>query len=213
MVILLVPLSFAFAGAIWHAAKNRRFPLELLPILAGFLLMGIPLLAQTNWNSGQFVVLRYVVWLMVPVFVATTCSLPRNASWPCLATFSLFVALFGTIAFDLLVKHNQMSNVSMRPWVRIPVVLKFYDPLPEIFIERTLGRELLESTSEEFLPVAYRSGEGGFVKFLVKEGNLDGAVGATCRPELGPLKVLRDTVAPRISSKFPELSYYVVTGC
>ena len=146
-------------------------------LLAAMLLMAIGVLPQVNWNSGQSVFTRYVLWLCMPLIVWTVYQWERidlGRWWLHLVVVLQLctVYLFGGFAnvdeMSSYVQHKRVPSAVLNraPWA--------YNPEPEIFAERTLGRELDMGIDKWRKPIFYRVWRDGTIKkILVHESRLD----------------------------------------
>lgn len=146
-------------------------------LLAAMLLMAIGVLPQVNWNSGQSVFTRYVLWLCMPLIVWTVyqwekIDLGRWWLRGVIVIQLLTVYMFGGFAsvdeMSSYVQHKRISSAVLNhaPWA--------YNPEPEIFAERTLGRELNMGIDKWRKPIFYRIWRDGTIKkILVHESQLD----------------------------------------
>lgn len=114
-------------------------------LLLGFVLMIMPTLAQTNWNPGQSIFLRYAAWagMALLVWAAYTISNYKYGIWCFLFVPALViqVSLFLYLRGFNIVFHP--SYLNFMPWVESlwNINPHFYNPSPEIFYERLKGRE------------------------------------------------------------------------
>ena len=138
-------------------------------ILVGFIFIAIPTLMQKNWNSGQFLYLRYNTWCIVPLIawigIQGTTTI-KNSYLYLLAINFVFIAYLwvGIAGFtaDRKFSSSLFSNVVYKPWVSL--IWKYtnlYSPMPEIFVERSLGHEV-DPVLDTYLPIRSREREDGF---------------------------------------------------
>jgi hypothetical protein len=118
-------------------------------LLVGMLLMAVGVLPQGNWNSGQEAYTRYAIWLCIPLMLWTVCQisavkLGRFCLVLVIAAQLLTVYSFGAFSRNgeesYFLRHKRIVVIVLRyaPWA--------YNPEPEIFVERTLGREVSKSS-------------------------------------------------------------------
>jgi hypothetical protein len=142
-----VLLGFGIAAVI---VFNLRSPSEqrLLYLALGLgalttLLAVLPALGTLNWNSGCSVFMRYAYWASMPLLVAVLGVAARLAG-------SARVSLVGSgaLAQALALGIYDISGTSAAYTQHGPVARlvmahfpAFYNPEPEVFFERSLGRE------------------------------------------------------------------------
>lgn len=147
MALSVVVLISRFSSIFNRAGHHRMVRcLQREDWLVGaMLLMAVGVLPQPNWNSGQAVYIRYAIWSCIPLMVWTVCQVHAfNLGRFCLVLViiaQLFtVYLFGAFSRideeSYYLSHKRMAVAVLRyaPWA--------YNPEPEIFVERTLGREM-----------------------------------------------------------------------
>ena len=133
------------ARAPWSRATLAR----VASTIALVLVMAIPTLAAPNWNSGSSVITRYGYWLAMPLLallLELLSTLDWRAAAPALAAFAaLTLGSLGVNGF-----RGGSSGYLRHGWLA-SLVLEHapfaYNPIVEVFVERTLGRE--SSASEE----------------------------------------------------------------
>jgi hypothetical protein len=135
-------LAVIYATYLWGRGRLRRRH-ELALAVGASLLIALPLLSQTNWNAGQAIFNRYALYASAPliVFLGRFFSSLEVSRWFKAFAVSFSLAFFGLCNFAL---NTVPGYVSHKPWVvwvldHYPAL---YNPDPEIFIERTLGREV-----------------------------------------------------------------------
>lgn len=118
-------------------------------LLVGMLLMAIGVLPQGNWNSGQEVYIRYAIWLCIPLMLWTV----HHVSDVKLGQFCLVLVIAAQLltvySFGAFSRTGEESNFLWHKRIAV-AVLRYapwaYNPEPEIFVERTLSREVSKSS-------------------------------------------------------------------
>jgi hypothetical protein len=134
------------------AATRRRGRRALATDVAAtsllVLAMTVPTLSVHNWNAGNSVIVRYGYWIAMPLLVLTldvVAALGQGASKA--IALGLAVVQLAAIAPNGL--RGERSNYLRHSWAAAAVLRRFpglYNPVPEIFFERSLGREAPFST-------------------------------------------------------------------
>jgi hypothetical protein len=190
-------LALVLLGTLASLRRLRRAGAHLPPRAAlvggAFVVMIVPTLSIHNWNSGGVVFHRYCTWLSMPLVGAVMVLVPQlsvRAQRYLVGSFAVaqaaVVATNGLSAEPTLyMQHGTLARYVLQHWP------SGYNPIPEIFIERTLGREIQVRPDQM---VVWPRGGGPPKKVLVHEsrpltvawGCLPGqiAVGAT-EPQLG----------------------------
>jgi hypothetical protein len=92
----------------------------------------------------------------------------------------LWVGIAGFTA-DRKFSSSLFSNVVYKPWVSL--IWKYtnlYSPMPEIFVERSLGHEV-DPVLDTYLPIRSREREDGFSRILAfDEGNTSSPPASVC---------------------------------
>lgn len=123
--------------------EQRRTVITVAFALGTATLMMIPSLSTHNWNSGSAVFMRYAYWVAVPLLVAFISLLARLESRQRTAV-TVGAALLQLAVLELhgvqgesarYTQHGPLATFALR---HFPAA---YNPVPEIFRERTLGRE------------------------------------------------------------------------
>jgi hypothetical protein len=151
----------------------------LRPIILGVtlsIIMAVPALAATNWNSGQSAFSRYAYWLSIPITFAVVVSLaalpPR---WRVTLGVSIVAVQLVTAAYYGFWGNNARSDhVAFKPAARY-VLLRFpelYNPEPEIFIERLRHREGVPDSPTDADSIFRFPETGEPTKILVRESRL-----------------------------------------
>lgn len=133
---------FAYSRRLPDRPADTLFRAAL--VLGAFVVMLVPTLSIHNWNSGGVVVHRYCTWLCMPLlgFVLAYLSklaarAQRQVAFGFLAAQSLVIAANGLSAEPTLyMQHGTLARFVLQHGP------SSYNPIPEIFIERTLAREV-----------------------------------------------------------------------
>lgn len=120
-------------------SKNNALAVFLLVIL---IVISVPCLVQGNWNAGCATMVRYGSWLGAPLMIVFV-LLMRNVSRSfkkIILLFSVAVQLCVPVYAGLPAKQNYLNFNRLTEWIftHFP---SLYNPEPEIFAERLLGRE------------------------------------------------------------------------
>jgi len=141
VVSILLLLVLGVGVGVRASVRLRWHRLDLL--LLGFVVTALPTLAQSNWNGGCAVFLRYAAWSGMPL-LAWTALRPATVS-PTLAGFVLLPGAVVQVVYCLALGASIDFNdyLSHQPWVvalwdRAP---GWYNPEPEIFAERLAHAE------------------------------------------------------------------------
>lgn len=137
-------LELPMVALVLAGGQRRRWLVNAALLAAAVLLMALPALSTTNWNSGCAVLMRYSYWLAMPLlalFLLGLADAPdggaRRLAWPALALQGLLMVQFGVLG-------EQASHLRHTPLVRW-VLAHFpqrYHPEAEIFFERGGGQEM-----------------------------------------------------------------------
>ena len=154
-VVRAMPWLFPALAAVTIALAYKGFGKKALIIVTSSLVAAAALAAAAsstnNWNSGMVVFSRYAVFAAVPLYVglayafdmlATKAAARRIAS-AILAVFAMgqlvTVAIYG--GFGSGVGYTSYSRLSAWLLENLPST---YNPIPETFIERGIGREAVD---------------------------------------------------------------------
>lgn len=155
----------ARASAVERPAILRNVAATLVLVSA----MAVPTFAIHNWNSGNTVFIRYAYWIAMPLFelaLALGERLSERARLHVAATMAaLQLAIVGLNGL-----WGERYNFVHHSWAAKLVLRHFpaaYNPVPEIFYERSLGWEW-EPNREDVVVWPYR-GEPG--KVMVRNGH------------------------------------------
>jgi hypothetical protein len=177
---------------------------------------------QANWNSGMSFINRYGVW-MIPVFIFALVSFITKLS----RNKFLMYGLFSWVITGLIVVYCYASPFyftefnPLTKWImaKVPGI---YNPPSEVFVERSIGKELdllngtEESEVKKHLPIIYTDEYSHIRKSLVldKNGNISYVNGSV---DLNSNKLTMSTpeidVSPAGSDIFNEPeSFSFLTG-
>jgi hypothetical protein len=142
LFLALVLLSAIGLRRSW-TRRERALSRTVLVCMA-FLVMLVPTLSIENWNSGGVVVHRYCTWLAMPLLGAVLTLLPklpvvrqRGVAGAFLVAQALVLASNGLSADPTLyLRHGRVARYVLQHWPSA------YNPVREIFIERTLTAEV-----------------------------------------------------------------------
>jgi hypothetical protein len=136
---LFLGVSLLFALQRW----SSEWLVRLLATVTLVLAIAVPTFAAPNWNSGSIVIMRYAYWTAMPLLallLELAAALPWRRAAAVLATCSaLQLAVLATNGI-----RGEVASYLRHGWLARTVLARApaaYNPLPEIFIERTLGRE------------------------------------------------------------------------
>lgn len=136
-------------------------------IVVSVAVAGMALAAQTqsNWNGGGAGLHRYLVW-MVPLLAWVAADGLSRIGRIAFTAGALVIHLPLLLAFPT----DRLSYLEQRPLARWVLTQApwLYSPLPEIFIERQVNREVADPLAE--LPVGFARPGGEVVKLLVVKG-------------------------------------------
>lgn len=166
-----IPLALCAAFVLWIVSLWRRKmgpSLGLAPVL---LMMSLACLQTANWNHGAAGLNRYAVWHLPLIFYLFSDLLPLRR----LAGRGLAVASVATQAAILLAMGPvpYMNFSPLARWVveRDPAI---YNPDPEVFAERSLGRELYcETCLKGYQPYLFLDSQGNVRKILADAAHLE----------------------------------------
>ena len=114
-------------------------------LLGGMVLMAIGVLPQGNWNSGQAVYTRYAIWLSIPLMLWTVCQISAVKLGQFCLVLVIAAQLLTVYLFGAFSRIDEESNFLSHKRIAV-LVLRYapwaYNPEPEIFVERTVHREV-----------------------------------------------------------------------
>jgi hypothetical protein len=117
--------------------------LRSFAVLCAVLAMATPTLAAPNWNSGSIVIMRYAYWAAMPL-VALLLELAASVAW---RRAALVLCLFAAGQLAVLATNGlrgEDASYLRHGWLARTVLARApsaYEPVTEVFVERTLGRE------------------------------------------------------------------------
>ena len=195
-----------------HPTERRRLFRREDWLIAAMALMALGVLPQVNWNSGQSVFTRYAFWLCVPlvVWAASQWGNTRLQQWGLrgvivmqLLTVYIYGGFSSVDEMSSYIEHKRLPGAVLNyvPWV--------YNPEPEIFAERTLGREVDFDTMQK--PIVYRwVRDGSIKKILVQADHLEVLSEEVCGRSSALLTQLGEPIRPsmvrRTRSNFVYIS-------
>jgi len=180
MLIGFPALLSCAAIVVWHIEPGRRRSWCLHAILACLLAIGLalPTLTATNWNSGSLIVSRYGYWTSMPLLAVCLAGLVRldtRTRWLALTAAVLLQAASSWQAWHTrpppFLVHGRIAA-----WV-LDHAPRWYNPDPEIFLERTLHREQIPTPEQVLL----HTGSQGTTKVMRFWSN-HGDTGGLCAP-------------------------------
>lgn len=168
MIVSALPLIAGSVIYFFYKMVNKIKPNKYDLLLIALFLIVMPTLAQVNWNPGQSISLRYITWAAMPLLVWLALQLEEYRTKLVTSVLVFFISLQMLLVFSVyggIFAYKSPSSVQHKPWVeRIwNINPKLYNPIPEIFYERTLGRE-----GKPKSPVEFRNASGDLVKLLIK---------------------------------------------
>lgn len=207
LLLWAVPVAVIFR--ITESIQNRGclFRREDL-LLFGFLLMAIPTLAQTNWNGGHSVFLRYASWAGMASLVWAAITVGRQqAMWlaagliPAIALQLSMQIYIGGIHLPRFRPGNEFQPWIMPIWHSNP---HFYNPVPEIFFRRVTHRGRGKITT----PTVLREDSGIILRVLTLKNDIQDISEEVCGKE-GKLEPSdqRKTSKPRLIETEKDLHY------
>lgn len=117
--------------------RLRWLPHALVAILFS-VAMAIPSLSTVNWNSGASGMMRYAMWGGMPLLYLALVYLQRLPRWPALLVAAILLAQAGMVKFVRSYTHVEFSPAARFMLGHFPA---WYEPEPEVFIERTLEQD------------------------------------------------------------------------
>jgi hypothetical protein len=114
-------------------------------LLAAAAAMALPALITTNWNQGHSVLGRYAYWLSMPIAFAVASSfatLPRRTVHG-IAALVVGLQVAAVLHYGVWGKNARSDYLVLKPAARFLLrrFPQFYNPIPEIFVERLVHRE------------------------------------------------------------------------
>jgi hypothetical protein len=166
---IIVAMPFALAAFIYIfiqdciVAKRRSFYLIYLVLI---IVMAVPSIQQKNWNMGASVIVRYGLWISMPMLIYMIERFDlRKLSYKIFALVIILGQLYVVNKTGwVLPKHsNYLQFNKFSSWVlsKHPAL---YNPDPEIFAERIKHRE---DVLPEETPIVYYDKENKPTKILI----------------------------------------------
>ncbi len=124
--------------------KSTSYPFLYLCIFLS-ISMAVPTLSTTNWNHGHSVYSRYGFWVGIPLIFGLVKSIPnistamvRGVAITVIAIQAVVVSYYGVFG-----KNWRSNYISFKPISHyfLREFPQYYNPIPEIFIERISGKE------------------------------------------------------------------------
>jgi hypothetical protein len=136
---VVLALALLLASSRWSRARWLRVAATFAVVLT----MALPTCAAPNWNAGSVVLMRYAYWIAMPLLVLVlelAVELRSRRAVPAVALLAATQAgVLVSVGFrggnSSYLRHDWLARVVL---ARAPSA---YDPVIEIFVERTLGRE------------------------------------------------------------------------
>jgi hypothetical protein len=152
-VVLGIP-ALAMALLLWRG-RDRYTLLACAFAVA----MALPSLAATNWNSGSAGIMRYALWGSMPLLFAFLWQLSLAPHWP----RALVIAVLAGQALAM-AHARSYTYIEFSPLAKLvmSVAPGWYNPEPEIFVERTEHRDAFGDPGKAFTWTA----AGGVAKTL-----------------------------------------------
>ncbi|HWP04166.1 MAG TPA: hypothetical protein VNN72_00430, partial [Polyangiaceae bacterium] len=145
-LLLTLPVAAALAWRDTPASERAALGLDIGGTLLLVVAMAAPTLAIHNWNSAAIVFIRYGYWLSMPLLVLFAELLGRLERRPRSYVAGSFVALQAAVlALNGVV--GERSSYVRHSWAAKLVLERrpsAYNPVPEIFYERSMGWEPVE---------------------------------------------------------------------
>ncbi|WP_410016128.1 hypothetical protein [Sodalis sp. C49] len=136
LTLIIVFVSHFF----YHKNKIHKLPIFLIFLSV---IAAIPCLSTINWNPGGQNILRYSYWLSVPIIFsfAEVYSTLKIKKWLLLLLFiTVSAALTFLSANNFVFSRDCLEHSPVAKFIMGGYPL-FYNPDPEIFIERSLSKE------------------------------------------------------------------------
>lgn len=195
-MIVAIPgvfLGVAILGTLGVARLLRRGPGALSswrPLVAGVtisVITSVATLSAENWNSGQSVFMRYAYWLSVPLtvgFVSSLEALPRG--WRTLLGIVAIASQVGIVmSYGIWGKHADYLALKPAAAYVMKRYPRLYNPVPEIFVERTLHREWIPRPE----PLVFRYPTSGMPSKVLVRASRAGPIVETLRSECDGVSV------------------------
>jgi hypothetical protein len=126
------------------AKEKMRAGLLLCVSLVFSLCLAIPALAAPNWNSGAQGMMRYVFWGGIPLlFLAWIFARSHIGKSKLMMAIVLSVLSVQAACTYMAFQYPYFQNSPIARWVMLRAP-QWVNPEPEIFVERSLGRDGIE---------------------------------------------------------------------
>ena len=165
MIVYLPFLVLLALGKTWQMLREREWP----AVAAAFCVLAMIMSCQVapNWNSATIGVMRYAIW-MQPVLAwmvlqKFTVSGKRLWWYGFAIAMQLLITVFDTSQYRF---HNTLARVVLS---HAP---QWYNPDPEIFVDRTLHVDTNASDYRKWLPAAFVNDQGFVTKVLITKQTL-----------------------------------------
>lgn len=136
-IVILLPTAFFY-----RKTDNRKPLSSAIFLLVLSFVLSIPCTIQGNWNAGSACMVRYGLWIGIPLLFVFAILLRRvgNPLKSIVLTGVVLLQLWVPTHCGLPAKIHYLDFNPLSNWVlnRFP---DFYNPDPEIFAERLTGRE------------------------------------------------------------------------
>jgi hypothetical protein len=173
-VVLTLPISF------YLAPQKRLWAIHSLLIGAAVLMMAVPTLATVNWNHDAKVMLRYAVWLAMPLLALLLfwmSALPRH--WVNrLAILAVSLQAFVILENGLFGEWSHYLSYNNRARWLLAHYPSLYNPEAEIFFERSSGQDGSFDARQPDTSVLYR--DRGQPRKLLRQWAYPEASGGLC---------------------------------
>lgn len=161
-IILLISIVILLTSTKKFSDKTELIHIFCLIFIVIF--CSVLCLSTLNWNSGAFNVMRYAYWLSVPlVFIfASLIKLINNSRLKFFIIYFSIIASFLTNSLQLVtgwfaIDHVHNNKISEYIYFNNPNI---YNPVPEIYIERSSGREvsMFDEVKKTYFPAYVKNG-------------------------------------------------------
>ena len=183
--VLLIAVPLGVIAAV------RRGDWWWLPAVAAVTAMAVTMQMQVNWNSDGRGMLRYLVWMIPPLAWVAARGPTGWLAWAALGGAAVIHG--GVLAFDAPPREQYGEHRRLARWV-LTEHPTWYDPDPEIFVERQSGPEVVGSVSPR-LPVLFGRPDGEVTKVLLDRHGLDRLAGKFERIDPDVLAAMRGAAA------------------
>ncbi|OFX67445.1 MAG: hypothetical protein A2X12_11395 [Bacteroidetes bacterium GWE2_29_8] len=174
-VIVALPLIvfIFFFFIIYNFFKIKKLDLRLLFVALSVFIISVPTMLQNNWNMGESGIIRYGVWISMPIIFYVVMFSDKNFT----KLKYLFVFLF-TISQITIIYLMNGPNIENWRYLHFNDFSKYifnnhpylYNPEPEIFCERIRHEEGLDIS---YSPILYKNEEGNIRKIMFHINQVD----------------------------------------